>query len=320
MIRSTPNNLKTRPYQTGDEIGMALLFLKIFKIAKSPQEIISIWNWKYKNSPYGFKAILAENASKQIVGHFGTWTVKWLFKNETIFINQLADIILEKKYRGQKFVYNCMANLINSNIYVYGFLNNFLLRRLRNETFTNKININFKINILRKKINWLNFKFKKYHLTDIIIEKIYDPKETIEKLWLEKKSEIIASAVRDWKFIKWRILSSPEKNNLLFIRKESIIIGYIAIKIAKKVCVIQDILIINQYINPDIILTIEKYCYDNFGIRKIKIMINNKILYDLFTSQSYKVTQTRNFMFISNQQLMLSDFYLTLIDTDFYDF
>lgn len=45
MIRSTPKNLKTRPYQIGDKLGMALLFLKIFKIAKSPKLIIDYGNW-----------------------------------------------------------------------------------------------------------------------------------------------------------------------------------------------------------------------------------------------------------------------------------
>ncbi len=320
MTKLDHKKITLRPYRIGDEIGMALLFLKIFKVNKTPKLISDIWHWKYNNSPYGFKTTIAENNKQQIVGHFGTWTVKWLLKNETKYPNQIADIILEKKYRGQKFIYNCISDLTNSGIYVYGFSNNFAFLRLKDRLFNNKININFQINILEKKINWLNFKFKKLPLTNITLDKISNPAENIEKLWLAKKAELNICAMRDWKFIKWRIIDSLENNQLFFLKKSQTIIGYVVIKIAKKTCIIQDILIINRDLSPEIIMAIETYCHDNWSIRKIRIMINDKNLYNLWVDQNYKITQIRNFMFISDHKLKPSDFYLTLADTDFYNF
>lgn len=310
------NEFTIRNYQSGDENQIYLLLIKIFKAQNIKNFIFKIWEWKYKLNPYGFDALIVENKDKKIVGHFGIWIMKILFNGQEEYIHQCVDFCIEKEYRRQNIALRCLKYLIHQNVYPWGFTTEHIYNSKLLDKFEN---IKFKVEIIEKKLNFLSFRKQKNITTNIKIEPAENPGNDINQFWNKKRSELKISTIRDWKFIKWRIVDSTEKNELFFLRKEEEIIGYIAIKRLKKTCIIQDILIFNNETNKELIIAIEKWCYYKLKLKKIQIMINDQKIYNLLISRKYKIKKLKNFIYFNdNKNFKKSDFYLTFCDTDIY--
>lgn len=321
---STDNKTITiRPYQSGDENQILSLFKKIFKVNENIENILKKWNWKYKNSPNGFKTLVGINQSGEIIGHCGLITRGMIYYGKEIDVFVGADHCLDKSYGGQTFLRRCFDYYDKKlQFTVLGFSNKLATAIYAKESFNENFPILiFKVNIFKKRLWSIKNSKIKLSKTEIVIEETTNPEKEINDFWTNKKSELEVSSIRNWSFIKWRLLNYFEHNELFFIKKMNRIIGYVAIGILNKQCIIKDILIYNNDIDNEIIIAIEKWCL-KMKLKSITIMINDSLISEVLLNSDYKIKEKR-YLSYSNKNHPIentADFYLTFADSDYYYF
>ncbi|MDD2807220.1 MAG: glycosyltransferase [Patescibacteria group bacterium] len=313
---------KIRPYQAGDEAGLINIINKIF----DPTDYAK-WIWKYKNCPMGSMILVAENSTKEIIGQFAVLRHKIKYYSKEQIIHQIAEVGIEKQYRDQGFIKSCFSMLIDQgNFLPWGFVNkkmNSVYGRVVPAAGAHQANKTIKSNLLEKRLYWLcwpkilNFN-EKIIQSELTIEKVSadEGEKEINSLWERKKTEINVGVVRNWEFIKWRIIDSPKKMDLFIVKKSSKIIGYFSLEKNETNAVISDILILNEYINASIFLAIEYFC-QKLGVRKLRLVTTDMRLLKILHLRNYY--KGREIYFTYNDScypIETDDLYLTCIDAD----
>ena len=296
--------IKFRKYKKGDEIELTKIYNEIFPKTMS----LKYWNWKYLKNPFGFKISVALNEENEIVGQYCNSFKKGIyFKKEYDFVN-VFDVGVKKQYRG-----GFMGKILKGQHHNKPFLSlSFPSELPFHYGFKHKaVEGAISINILRKKFSFFNRKNKNIE----IVEVNSSFKKEIDDLWNKKKQELDISVIRDWKFIKWRILSCPNKMKLFLLKLNNRTIGYFSIFKKGKIIYITDILVINNYINKEIILSIDNICR-KYG-KEIRIMIHDDILKKAFLKSRYKTFNKKWLSYndrISKKKI--SNVYITFLDSD----
>ncbi|MFA6422672.1 MAG: glycosyltransferase, partial [Candidatus Buchananbacteria bacterium] len=308
-----------RPYQLGDETGLGDVFKGL-----STQMDYAKWVWKYKKCPMGSISLTAENETKDVVGHFAVIIQKIKYYDGQIEIHQIADVVLEKEFRGQGFLEKCFSVFFKKGDFLpWGFVNSIMDNAYGKSVSTagaKHPNKTIKSNVLQKEIsrfsllrnNCLRIKPE----NELQINKLTDGEREINCLWDRKKSEIKVGVIRDWKFIKWRTVESLENTDMYIIKKKGEVIGYFSLEIYGSSAVISDILVINKYADKVIFAAMENICFGR-GIKRIKIFTTDDILLEILNKNGYLKGETVYFTY--NDSLCTinpEDIYLTFIDAD----
>jgi len=144
----------------------------------------------------------------------------------------------------------------------------------------------------------------------------YSDKKEIDALWNKKKKEIDVCVIRDFEYLNWRILQSPDRMKLFLIKNKGETIGYFSIMIKDKVCYITDILVLNDFINEKLIKKIERFCLKG-NIKEIRIFISDKKIKKMFFNNNFLFVNLGTLVYYNKigKNTNISP-YLTYIDTD----
>lgn len=311
------SNYKIRKYKAGDESGLIKLYPHFLPDKNNVN--LGYWNWKFNKPNFNGMIFVAENDKGEIVGQFCFRKLRGFCRGKEYLFFDCIDSFIFEDYRGAEFVKNILSNFFKSNsnkrinYVLYGFPNtNSVVAHKDNSIIIDY----FKARILSKKTYSYNFLGKDklpLRLSDNIISR------NIDFIWNNKKNEIESSLVRDWKYIKWRLIDGPTKNNLFILSLNGTPVGYFSVFIKDKICYISDIFILNKYLYLNAIKKIEDICKRYFLFNEIKILISDKNLYNLFLSSGFRPVDEFTLSISSNfEEGKQSDFYFTLSDTDFF--
>ncbi len=299
-----------RKYVKNDETEIINIINRVI----DPDLNLNKWNWKYGKNIKN-EIIVAINEKKEIVGHMAKIYNDGICNKKNKGLCQVTDICLLPEYRGQNFLKSSLSK-ITINFLAYGFTDNKTLSFAYANT-SNSINgnvgktVSFKVPIYQKKINSVK------HKDNVYIVKKADIKyaNEIDMLWNKKLSEIDTGICRDWKYLKWRILDSPENQDLFLINKYKDTIGYFSTKYKNGNIIITDLLILNEhYINA--FEAIEKFC-KKLNAKKILIAISDRKLSKHLKKLNYKIFKKAYFVYFDiNGDTIPSNYYLTLNDAD----
>jgi hypothetical protein len=321
-LRPRPT-FELRPYQLGDELGIIKTFNTIYPNDKMTLEK---WCWKYLNGPLSSKIIVAVNPKKEIVGHFGSLANKGKSADQEVVIRQNVDICLLSPYRNQKFIKRSLGVFMkNPNFLAWGFSNNeklsLIYRDTANDPNNNKNTLVIKLPIFQKEIGTDRLgSTEQPDASHYAIETIIDDdtKQSVNQLWEIKSPEIHTSIVRNWEYLKWRIIDSPENQQFFLLKYQDKLVGYFTIKIKKQIIYITDLLILNKHVNRSSLTIIEKYC-QTLGATQIIIMATDQLIVSILKTQNYSVVKRAYFgCYDYRNKITASDIYLTFSDADYY--
>jgi len=118
-------NIRTRPYQTGDDETLNSLYKKVF-YQEAPDQY---WKWKYLDNPLGWNFCHCAIFEDRIVGFAGgiPYRIKW-GENE-ILAGQITDAIVDPALMGKKVYSHIqkanMADIQQKSDAAYGFTNTY---------------------------------------------------------------------------------------------------------------------------------------------------------------------------------------------------
>ena len=311
-----------RLYQTGDENQLVDIINRIFTKMDNKK-----WFWKYKKGPLKPLILVAENNRKEIVGQFAVLPNQMKYYSDQKIGHQTVEVVIEKEYRNQKFLESCISFFIQQGDFLpYGFVDEKMANIYSRAMFmagVKQTNKTIKSNILEKKLDqsWWPKMFnlnKKINQNKLSIERLDDNvgEKEINSLWEKKQGEIKVGIIRDWKFLKWRIIDTPEKNSLFLLKDEDEIIGYFSLEIDKTTAIISDLLILNKNVDLLLFSAIENFCRQ-LKLKKIKLFTTDKTILKILKERGYY--KDREIYFTYNDSpapIEINDFYLTLIDAD----
>ena len=125
-IAMNEKSFSVRRFVMSDVSGVVKLLELVFKRRFSPEW----WNWKYKLNPAGFRGEkgdiwIAENANKEIVGHWAVIPEKIKFGSATITIAQTVDAATHPDYRrlgiNKTLSKNVCSDIQNRYDFIFGF-------------------------------------------------------------------------------------------------------------------------------------------------------------------------------------------------------
>ncbi|MFA6255540.1 MAG: glycosyltransferase [Patescibacteria group bacterium] len=315
-----------RKYQPGDEQGIIEVFNQVFP---SDQMTLEKWRWKYADNPGGFETLVAVNQDNKIVGHFGKLFTSGTSAGQKRRICHVVDACLLLPYRNQKFLRRCFKTYVNDpSLLSWAFGSDTLapiykMLALDVNQYQHECVV-FKTSVFRKKISGGKFSpfssAKNQKSNPYVIRQVTDdsigPK--IDQFWELKSPEIHTGVIRNFNYLRWRVINSPEKLKFLLIEAQNKIIGYCAIKTERQTAYINDILILNKYVGPQIFVAIENYCRD-IAAKQIIIMATDPALISALKLKKYKIIRQPYFGSLDhNNKITASSFYLTFSDVDFY--
>ena len=138
----------------------------------------------------------------------------------------------------------------------------------------------------------------------------------IDNLWNSKKLEIEIGVKRDWEFFKWRIMENPRNIKSYLIKKKGKTIGYFSLFKKEGICFIVDILILNSYVNNQVVDLIEDKVY-RLGLKEMKIMLSDLTLRKLFFNNGFnKIDYRLCFYYNKIDGRKIDSIYVTFVDSD----
>lgn len=309
------NSVTIRQYQAGDEEQLLSVYNKIFK----KKMTLDFWQWKYRNNSGGFKILVGINNFGAVVGQYALQRKKGLYDGEENIFWASADVCLEKKYRGNNFIKKCSnPHPLSGCFFSYGFPE---LPTIKNYKKAGLMDRKIEINIFSKKIpihkkltKNNNQKVENYQVIPL---NSFNEKE-INIFWEEKKSEIPFGLVRNWEYLKWRILDCPKDYKFFAIKLGEKNIGWFVLKIKNKICYIGEICVLNNFLSNSIVRLIQDVCF-SYGASEIKIITTDKKLIESILKDNFKAKESMMMIFedkIGDCNLVSP--YISFLDTDFF--
>jgi len=281
------------------------------------------WIWKYKKNPNGFSTLVLLNSAGKIIGQYSHLIKKFQIHGKVYNSLMGVDVFVDKNYQGTGLISEFPKYIhlfyMNQNFFHYGFPSKNALKAYKKSGDVYKeysIIDNYyhakQYNPISKFfINFVKFSnqlhFHHFSTSD---------KKEIDALWNKKKKEIDVCVIRDFEYLNWRILQSPDRMKLFLIKNKGETIGYFSIMIKDKVCYITDILVLNDFINEKLIKKIERFCLKG-NIKEIRIFISDKKIKKMFFNNNFLFVNLGTLVYYNKigKNTNISP-YLTYIDTD----
>ncbi len=252
--------IEIRRYSDSDEEGIRKLFSRCFGKEMSREE----WLWKYKNSPWGSTAIVALD-DNNVIAHYGGIKMKFSFKDKVLNAYQFCDVMTHPEYRG---IFVSKSPIIvklggmfykeNEMDFAFGFpsVRHAKLQSLRLG------GEGYRFIKLYKKI-----KTRRYF--GGLFLKVEDGWDHFHKYGIPqeyfKRREQIFKILKNEKYIEWRYFQSPIKKYRLFVfKKFNMLKGFAIVSINENWLEILDIFAKDISSLKDLIISIEKYIFDEF--------------------------------------------------------
>ncbi len=309
-------DITTRQYKPKDKQGVIALFNEVFS-SENPDYIPmtnKFWTWKYDQRPKPSEIIVVTTKDGNIIGQMGAQVDKIIYYGHHSLWYMTLDLCVIKDYRGQNNIQRIVYSLSDSDRITCGFPGGEywgLYPRLFPGVQ------NFKLKIYSKKIKSTS------ESTNVTIQKTLSAKSSIDYLWNAKQVEVKIGTIRNWDYLKWAIIDHPINSQLFLITFDNDVVGYFAIRIQGDICSIVDILILNNYLDTNIILAIENECHKQGG-HEIRIFTTDVTLQSTLTNSGFNYYREDqlvqggffNFRDKSNPCTLLEDIYLTWVNTD----
>jgi len=321
-FKKTPRPVFTlRQYRSGDEIGIIRVFNTVFS---NNEMTIEKWRWKYLACPEPPKIIVAINAFGEIVGHIGSLANIGKSSEKERTVRQNVDICLLPEYRNQNFLKRGLEIFMKEpDFLAWGFSGRkkliMIYKKITGAINHNNFGVILKIKIFRKKVplkilmSSQRIETSPYSIKEIING---DMAQEIDKFWMIKSQEIHIAICRNWKYLKWRIIDSPENQRLFVLKFKGKLIGYFSMKSKDFVIYIKDILILNRAVNYDVFNMIECYC-QGLGAKQIVIMASDQHIKAILKKQKYRPVKNAFFgCYDFYNKTSISNIYLTFNDAD----
>ncbi len=247
-------------------------------------------NWKYKMNDKSTLFIIAENESGNIIGQIGHRIQRGLYKGKDVKLLNTFDMGVQKEYRGYG-ISGKFYQLFPKKPYVlFGFSNqsafasfkkfgdefNSRISKIILSSMVKRIDLFTRIKMIYKDCNLYSFS-----------KASSNSSKEINDLWQAKKNEIKNCVIRDFDYLNWRVLSSPSNLKLYLIKKNNKVISYIVVHNQNKTFYLADMIVLNNELNKEIIISIEKFLISK-GARNINFATNDTNLLKYFIVQGYK--------------------------------
>lgn len=312
-------NTKIRQFIDSDETDVITVFNEVFN-DENPDYIPmtrNLRNWKYNRRPEPSEILVITDNNNNVVGQMGTQVDRIIYDGQNRLVYVIIDLCAKKGFRGQNTIKRFFASLSKVDQLKWGFPGSEYWKVYPRIDPSNQC---FRLKIFNKKL-----KTTSDTPNTVILTETLSAKDQINQLWQSKQSEIKIGTIRDWDYLKWAIIDCPVKTRLFLISINNKVIGYVAIRIENGICYIVDILIINNYLNRATISAIEYKCL-LLGGNEIQLFITDEKVQTALINQDFiafdenQLTQNGYFNFIDleNKHRLISDFYLTWVNADWY--
>ncbi len=313
-----------RKYKPGDEKKLINVFNEVFiENSGSHHQIMDkkIWDWKFANSPFGFKILVAINNKKEIVGQLAIQKNRFKYRNRYSNFYSIVDLCLKKEYRNHNFVQRCYERFLSKmNNVIIGFPSAVWAHSY--PTIDPKIKV-YHVPIFGKKFDKKSQKQYQDISGEISVERIRrisQAKNDLDKLWQKKKAEITIGCVRNARYLNWRFLKNPAPLNLYLIKQGNNPIGYFVLEPKKTITLVKDILILNDQLKEGLkaLTKINK----DLPKSEIRLMTTDPTLQKGLLKAGYaeyrreKINQNGYFVSRNPKKAELNEYYLTWADCD----
>lgn len=273
-----------RKYKKGDESRI----IKHFNAMFNEKRLLKHWLWKFMENPFRSEVIVAVDKNNKIVGQHATCILEGIYNRKRYQFYNVSEISIDEKYRGRGFTKKCTDIIKKKGTMLYGFPEEPIKPTYKKYDIKNVVFKN--INKYEKRIRFIDILKKLINIkNEINIKKASEKsEEEINMLWDEKKQELEVSAIRNWDYLKWRVMKNPNNIKLYTIKKHEKIIGYFALEKRKNICYIIDILVLDKYLNGNIFSEIERKACLMISY-KIRIMSNDAEIIKILRRIGYRV-------------------------------
>lgn len=278
-----------RTYQQGDEGEI----VELINNSLGTHETLDHWQWKYIKNPEGSLIALATDTEGTIIGHIALQKKRGLYFGEerSFFVSE--DTAIRQEYQGLGISGAFPLLLPKEKFIIIGFPNSASLYSYKKFPASYTESLFFtEVPILKKKIDLLSqiqYIWRKAGHDSLKIQEINRGQlGLIDTLWKEKRGELSIGVIRDRRYLEWRIFDHLQKISLYGIFLNKICVGYFSVVIREKTSFITDILILNRYVTPLLIESIERLAYSH-GARTVEIMINDQIMIKSLQQSGYLV-------------------------------
>lgn len=316
----TKKTFQIREYQAGDEKALLKVFNDVFIEDGGDNHIVmseSDWQWKFPNSPFGFRILVAIGDNQEIVGQFAMQRNKFKNYNNFIFPYYTVDLCLKKEYRNHNFVSRCYQEFLSQSGDIFlgfpsaGWANIYPTIIPRTKTHH--------IPIFGRKLTANTIPSVE---SDVQTKQITSKENCFNELWAKKEKEITIGGIRDSNYLDWRFLQNPQKFELYLIWRQEKPIGYFALDQKNSLTLVNDILILNEHLS-DGLKALIKTAADRQS-QEIRLMTTNPRLQTALRQENFKeyqreeINQSGYFVCCGLETAQIDDFYLTWADSDWY--
>ncbi|NCN07643.1 hypothetical protein GW933_03030 [Candidatus Falkowbacteria bacterium] len=319
---TNPDSSKTltiKKFLGNDPTVFLTAFNEIF-IEENPDHIPmdkNFWNWKYHSSPDGFFIIIAKDDQEKIIGMMGVVIRPIKYYDQYLFAYNIGDLCVEKDFRHQGFIAQCLNMIPKNKNLIWGFPGE--------EFWDTYPKLLPGANNLSIKIFYKPTTDKQTIQKNTEVVEVTLAETEVDNLWHKKKAEITTGVVRNWQYIKWMVVDSPLPNKLFLIKRNSETIGYFVTRQEADLCLIVDILILNEYLDQDTMLAIENTC-GQLNSKEIRTFITDIQLQNWLTANGFNFFKREEIvnnaffaLYDSNNKIKdISNVYLTWLDSDWY--
>lgn len=250
---------KLRFYEDGDEESIVDLINLTIPAARYS---INRWLWEYKNNPYGFLAVVAQN-DKRIVGHMGLFFFRLKVGERIILGSQACDLGIHPDFRG-KGIFLAIGRALMKGAgekgvcLTYGFPNrpayfghlkygwfdvaripvliNFFntYTALGNRIYEKHRELKMIDPLIRESARFADYYFsrardrKPWSIDNLETHEISCVDERIDEFWERVSKGNGIMVVRDQRYLKWRFFDRPDfRYHVIIAEKNDNIEGYI---------------------------------------------------------------------------------------------